>query len=37
MNPTDLLDQFVSEARECLEAIGTRLLGVEREPDNVEC
>ncbi len=36
MNPTDLLDQFVSEARECLESIGSRLLGVEREPDNAE-
>jgi two-component system chemotaxis sensor kinase CheA len=34
MNPTDLLDQFVAEARECLEAIGKRLLDVEREPGN---
>ena len=34
MNPTDLLDQFVIEARECLEAIGTRLLDVERDPTN---
>ncbi len=32
MNQTDLLDQFVVEARECLEAIGTRLLDVERDP-----
>jgi len=36
MNQTDLLDQFVIEARECLEAIGARLLDVEREPTNVD-
>ncbi len=36
MNQTDLLDQFVIEARECLEAIGARLLDVEREPTNLE-
>jgi two-component system chemotaxis sensor kinase CheA len=36
MNQADLLDQFVIEARECLEAIGTRLLDVEREPANLE-
>jgi two-component system chemotaxis sensor kinase CheA len=34
MNQTDLLDQFVIEARECLEAIGKRLLDVERDPGN---
>jgi two-component system chemotaxis sensor kinase CheA len=36
MNPTDLLDQFVLEARECLEAIGARVLDVERDPGNVD-
>lgn len=36
MNPTELLDQFVTEARECLEAIGQRLLDVERDPTNAE-
>jgi two-component system, chemotaxis family, sensor kinase CheA len=34
MNQADLLDQFVIEARECLEAIGKRLLDVEQAPDN---
>jgi two-component system chemotaxis sensor kinase CheA len=34
MNQTDLLEQFVIEARECLESIGTRLLDVERDPAN---
>jgi len=34
MNQAELLDQFVTEARECLEAIGTRLLEVERDPAN---
>ncbi|WKB56101.1 chemotaxis protein CheA [Eleftheria terrae] len=32
MNTTELLDQFVTEAREGLEAIGERLLEVERNP-----
>lgn len=32
MNTNELLDQFVVEARECLEAIGTKLLEVERAP-----
>ncbi|MFT3856431.1 MAG: Hpt domain-containing protein [Aquabacterium sp.] len=32
MNQAELLDQFVLEARECLEAIGQRLLDVERQP-----
>jgi two-component system, chemotaxis family, sensor kinase CheA len=32
MSPTELLDQFVIEARECLEQIGQRLLEVERTP-----
>jgi two-component system chemotaxis sensor kinase CheA len=36
MNQAELLDQFVIEARECLEAIGTRLLDVERDPGNGE-
>jgi len=36
MNHADLLDQFVIESRECLEAIGSRLLEVERDPTNVE-
>jgi two-component system chemotaxis sensor kinase CheA len=36
MNQTELLDQFVVEARECLEAIGKRLLDVERDPTNLE-
>ena len=36
MNPTDLLDQFLTEARECLESIGQRLLDVERDPANAE-
>ncbi len=34
MNTTELLDQFVVEARECLESIGGKLLEVEREPTN---
>ncbi len=34
MNQAELLDQFVIEARECLEAIGKRLLDVERDPGN---
>ena len=34
MNAGELLDQFVVEARECLEAIGAKLLQVEREPGN---
>jgi two-component system chemotaxis sensor kinase CheA len=32
MSSTELLDQFVLEARECLEQIGERLLQVERRP-----
>lgn len=36
MNSTELLDQFVAEARECLEKIGERLLDVERHPDDAE-
>jgi two-component system chemotaxis sensor kinase CheA len=36
MNQADLLDQFVIEARECLEAICARLLDVERDPTNLE-
>lgn len=35
MNTTaEILEQFVLEARECLEAIGQRLLDIERSPDN---
>lgn len=36
MSQTELLDQFIIEARECLEMIGQRLLDVEREPENRE-
>ncbi len=36
VNSSELLDQFVLEARECLERIGQRLLDVEREPSNAE-
>jgi two-component system, chemotaxis family, sensor kinase CheA len=36
MNQADMLDQFVIEARECLEAIGSRLLEVERDPTNLD-
>ncbi len=36
MNSTELLDQFVIEARECLEQIGHRLLEVERDPSDRE-
>jgi two-component system chemotaxis sensor kinase CheA len=32
MTPTQLLEQFVVEARECLERVGERLLEVERTP-----
>jgi two-component system chemotaxis sensor kinase CheA len=35
MTNTELLDQFVIEARECLEAIGQRLLEVERTPGDM--
>ncbi len=36
MSASELLDQFIVEARECLEQIGQRLLDVERRPDDVE-
>lgn len=36
MNTSELLDQFIAEARECLEQIGQRLLDVERQPDDRE-
>ncbi|TBO31514.1 chemotaxis protein CheA [Aquabacterium lacunae] len=36
MNQTELLDQFILEARECLEGIGQRLLQVEKDPTNGE-
>lgn len=36
MNSTELLEQFILEARECLECIGQRLLDVEKSPDDTE-
>ena len=36
MSQTELLDQFILEARECLELISQRLLDVERDPNNRE-
>jgi len=36
MNQTELLDQFILEARECLEGIGQRLLQVEKDPSDSE-
>ena len=36
MNQTELLDQFILEARECLEQIGQRLLDVEKSPSDTE-
>ncbi len=36
MNSTELLEQFILEARECLECIGQRLLDVEKAPGNAE-
>ena len=36
MNTSEPLDQFIIEARECLEQIGQRLLDVERTPDDKE-
>ncbi|MDH4393144.1 MAG: Hpt domain-containing protein, partial [Aquabacterium sp.] len=36
LNSTELLDQFILEARECLEQIGQRLLDVERRPEDRE-
>ncbi|KPF44360.1 hypothetical protein IP87_13720 [beta proteobacterium AAP121] len=36
MNTSELLDQFIVEARECLEQIGKRLLDVERTPGDTE-
>lgn len=32
MNQTELLDQFILEARDCLEQVGQRLLEVEKNP-----
>jgi len=34
LNSTELLDQFILEARECLENIGHRLLDVEKSPSD---
>ena len=34
MSQAELLDQFILEARECLETIGQRLLDIERDPGN---
>lgn len=36
MNQTELLDQFILEARECLEQVGQRLLQVEKAPSDAE-
>jgi two-component system chemotaxis sensor kinase CheA len=36
MNTSELLEQFIAEARECLEQIGRRLLDVERAPQDRE-
>jgi len=36
MNQTELLDQFILEARDCLEQAGQRLLEVEKNPDDKE-
>ncbi|MDT7835969.1 chemotaxis protein CheA [Aquabacterium sp. OR-4] len=36
MSSTELLDQFILEARECLEQIGQRLLDVEKNPGDRE-
>ena len=36
MNQTELLDQFILEARECLEQVGERLLQVEKAPTDAE-
>jgi two-component system chemotaxis sensor kinase CheA len=35
-NAAEILEQFILEARECLETIGQRLLQIEREPGNPE-
>lgn len=36
MSQTELLDQFLSEARECLDSVGRLLLAVERRSDDRE-
>ncbi|MEY4766291.1 MAG: hypothetical protein RI907_2964 [Pseudomonadota bacterium] len=36
MTHTELLDQFILEARDCLEQIGNRLLEVEKRPSDAE-
>lgn len=36
MNQTELLDQFILEARDCLEQVGQRLLEVEKNPGDGE-
>lgn len=36
MSQNELLDQFVLEARDCIERIGQRLLEVERKPEDAE-
>jgi two-component system chemotaxis sensor kinase CheA len=36
MNQTELLDQFILEARDCLEQVGQRLLEVEKNPHDTE-
>ncbi|MBH1988178.1 MAG: Hpt domain-containing protein, partial [Burkholderiales bacterium] len=36
MNQTELLDQFILEARDCLEQVSRRLLEVEKRPTDTE-
>lgn len=36
LNPTELLDQFILESRECLERVGQRLLDVEKAPQDTD-
>lgn len=36
MNPTELIDQFVVEARECLDHIGVQLLALEKAPRDAD-
>lgn len=36
MNQTELLDQFILEARDCLEQVGQKLLEVEKAPTDTE-
>lgn len=36
LNPTELLEQFILESRECLERVGQRLLDVEKAPQDAD-